>query len=93
MCNFMTLRRAGRFAASAGRPFAAMIREWRIRSEDDALARLDDCALRDVGLDRCEVRYVLGRAIPTADRETTRAEPALSLVSYLRAQTTAQSKN
>jgi len=76
MRNFMTLHSASRFTAFAGRSIAAMTRKWRSRRVDDALARLDDFMLQDVGLDRCEIRYVArpGYATPIAG-ELTSAEP------------------
>jgi len=58
MRNAVTLRSAGRLLAFAGRPFAAMNRMLRIWREEDALTRVDDCVLRDVGLDRCKMRYL-----------------------------------
>ena len=58
MRNAVTLRSAGRLLAFAGRPFAAMNRKLRIWREEDALTRVDDCVLRDVGLDRCKMRYL-----------------------------------
>jgi len=58
MRNAVTLRSAGRLLAFAGRPFAAMNRKLRIWREEDALTRVDDCVLRDVGLDRRKIRYL-----------------------------------
>jgi uncharacterized protein YjiS (DUF1127 family) len=77
MRNFVTLHSASRVLAFAGRPIGAISQKWRSRRVDDALARLDDLMLRDVGLDRCEIRYVArpGGATPIAGELTAAKRP------------------
>jgi uncharacterized protein YjiS (DUF1127 family) len=58
MRNLMMLRHASRCMAFIGRSIALTTWKQRAWRQDDALARLDDRMLRDIGIDRCEVRYL-----------------------------------
>ena len=81
MRSFMKLGSPSHFAS---RPIATMARKWRIRCEDDALARLDESLLRDVGLDRCEIRYLGAHSSQEAPMRTTpRKDPILTQIDRL----------
>jgi len=76
MRNLMMLRQASRCMAFIGRSIALTTWKQRAWREDDALARLDDRMLRDIGIDRCEVRYLTSHecAISTVEHDLA-AEP------------------
>ena len=69
MRNLMMHRQAGSCVALIARSIALMMRKPRAWRQDDALARLDDRVLRDIGMNRFDVRYISTRecAISTAD--------------------------
>src|SRR5215469_14921654 len=71
MGNSMMLRHASRYMAFIRKPIMAVSWRRRFWREDDALARLDDCTLRDIGINRCEIRHLTshGCAIPGSDRD------------------------
>ena len=83
MRGFMKPGSASHFIAFASRPLAAAVRKWRIRCEDDALARLDESLLRDAGLDRCEIRYLGMQSSREAAMRTTRKDPNLAQIDRL----------
>ena len=70
MHSFMPTHPTTHLVAFVDRCFAAIARRRRARREDDALALIDKRMLRDIGIDRCEIRHVAIRdwAIMTADR-------------------------
>ena len=70
MHSFMPTHPATHLVAFVDRCFAAIARRRRARREDDALALIDKRMLRDIGIDRYEIRHVPIRdwAIMTADR-------------------------
>jgi uncharacterized protein YjiS (DUF1127 family) len=53
------LRRGGRIITVAGEVIAGIARDVRLRREAEALSRLDDHTLRDIGLDRTETLYAV----------------------------------
>ncbi len=81
MRSFMLLFGGGRLVAFARRSIAAIARRQRLRREEDTLARLEDCVLRDVGLDRCQIRYVAPsrRAGATGDDPPSTMPPPRTL--------------
>ena len=84
MRSFMKLGSPSHFVAFASRPIATMARKWRIRREDDALARLDESLLRDVGLDRCEIWYLGAQSSQEAAMRTMpRKDPILTQIDRL----------
>ena len=52
------LQALGIFFRSQADYVAAMVRKSRAWREDDAMARLDEGTLRDIGIDRCQIRHV-----------------------------------
>ncbi len=76
MGNLTMLRRASRCMAFIGRSVTLAMWKRGAWQEAEALARLDDCMLRDIGIDRCEVRYLTTHkcAISSADDDPA-AEP------------------
>jgi uncharacterized protein YjiS (DUF1127 family) len=81
MRNLMMHRQAGSCVALIARSIALMMRKPRAWRQDDALARLDDRVLRDIGMNRFEVRYMSARecALSTADGGLT-VEPGEDLL-------------
>jgi len=76
MCLLMFQSRAGRCVSFVARPFAAITSERSACRADDALARLDDGLLRDIGVDRCQIRYTPLRVRgPKPDHEQTSEVP------------------
>ncbi len=63
--------RTGRFVSFIARPIAAITSKRRAYRTDEALARLDDGLLRDIGIDRCQIHHTLPgmRAVPKPDHE------------------------
>ena len=53
-----SIRYGVHLVAAAARPWVAIAGERGARVEADALTRLSDLALRDLGLDRCAVRHM-----------------------------------
>jgi Domain of unknown function (DUF1127) len=51
------LRHGGRIVTIAGGVIAGIARDGRLRREAEALSRLDDHTLRDIGLDPAETLY------------------------------------
>ena len=68
--------RAGRCVSFIARPIAAITSKRRACRADDALARLDDRLLRDIGVDRSQIRHMPRiRAVPEPDDERTSEPP------------------
>jgi len=52
------LQALGIFFRSQGDHVAAMVQKSRAWREDDAMAQLDEGTLRDIGIDRCQIRHI-----------------------------------